>query len=149
MLSLILCDTLPKEFRITSLTFISSSSFPLHVLTQRMEFEEALCLYKKILDSYRSHINQCKLVDRDEAEYEPHVGTTLHNIGIVYLLNQRYDLACESLQKATAARASCLGERHMDYIVSCVDEDLSFRYSQHIWRLNHCTQSKTSHLFYF
>lgn len=93
---------------------------------KRMEFEEALCLYEKILDSYRSHINQCKLVDRDEAEYEPHVGTTLHNIGIVYLLNQRYDLACESLQKATAARASCLGEHHMDYISSVTQTGLAY-----------------------
>lgn len=95
-------------------------------LLQRTEFEEALSLYHKILCSYRSHINQCKLVDRDATKYEPHVGTTLHNIGIVYLLSQQYDIACEWLQKASTARASCLGFDHMDYIVSVSRTGLAY-----------------------
>jgi len=91
-----------------------------------MEFEEALCLFQKILASYESHINQCKLVNRDVVEYDSHMGTTQHNIGIVYLLNKRYDLACESLQKATATRASCLGQVNKHYISSLTRTGLAY-----------------------
>jgi len=93
---------------------------------KKMEFKEALSTYQKILDSYQSHINQCKLVNRAEAEYEPYVGTIMHNIGVIYLLNQQYDLACKSLREASDYRSSCIGKHHMDYISSISRTGLAY-----------------------
>lgn len=45
------------------------------------------------------------------------VGSTLHNMGIVYLRAEKYDKALNAFQKATRVRRGALGPSNVD--VSC------------------------------
>ena len=48
----------------------------------------------------------------------PHLGTVLHNMGIISLLGGGYEAAVEYFKRAVVIREVCLEEGHIDHAVS-------------------------------
>lgn len=93
------------------------------------EFEEAAALYKDIIAIYvnasekrkeenpRANSDQ-KKDELDETYFRSQVGTALHNLAIIYLLDENYNKALIFFQKAAETRRLCLGNEHADHVVS-------------------------------
>jgi len=54
----------------------------------------------------------------DTVEFKPYIGTALHNLGVLNLLNASYDEALSYFIRAVENRKGYLGEDHPHYIVS-------------------------------
>ena len=81
---------------------------------------------------YRALLNR---LDVDSDEYLSHEGIILHNIGIVYTLDDQYYRAIDKFKEAAKSRENCLDSFEMDYIVSALfflDEIFMFWEFRHL-----------------
>ena len=90
------------------------------------ELDEALELFEAVIVSYYNHIEELmgKSGDKTAAslmitDLKPHIGTALHNLGIVHMLRGEYERATGYLERAVTNRKSCCGEGHADHVVRC------------------------------
>jgi hypothetical protein len=92
------------------------------------DFDDALMLYEDIIFSYYRFFDE--VLKKSEAElleqnvtgkvsdFKPYIGAALHNIGMVHLLKGDHEAAFTHFERAVLNRAACLGNGHVDYVVS-------------------------------
>jgi hypothetical protein len=92
------------------------------------DFDDALMLYEDIIFSYYRFFDE--VLKKSEAElleqnmtgkvsdFKPYIGAALHNIGMVHLLKGDHEAAFTHFERAVLNRAACLGNGHVDYLVS-------------------------------
>jgi tetratricopeptide (TPR) repeat protein len=78
-------------------------------VSQAGRFEDALDIFQKILKGL-------EMKHGDEPNHV--IGSTLHNIGVLYLWMGQYQEAWESLNQAASVRIQCLSTDHPDIAVS-------------------------------
>jgi hypothetical protein len=84
------------------------------------DFSDALVMYESILDIYNNYAVENACSEHSIFQHKVYVATTLHNIGIIHLLNSNFQEAFTFFERATMIRASSLGVRHPDHIVSII-----------------------------
>ena len=87
--------------------------------------EETLALYEDILDRYNIYADELKQSGDTRsltilAQFQPYIGSVLHNIGVVLMLRGDFKQAFLFFDRAAASRESVLGRGHVDHLVSLV-----------------------------
>jgi hypothetical protein len=91
------------------------------------ELDEALVVYEKIILHLYDRIEEVmkgagststESITEQIKGFKPLIGTALHDLGVVHLVRGEHDKALNYFQRAATNRASCLGMRHLDHIVS-------------------------------
>lgn len=98
-------------------------------ITQNDELELAIELYEGIMFAYYSYfdgalkryeLRKGSSVGREVLDFRPFIGTALHNLGIVNLLQGDFGAALSFFHRAAENRKACLGRAHVDYVVSAI-----------------------------
>ena len=88
------------------------------------ELDDALALYEDIIDRYftfsEDHVKNISDPTSQQTltRFRPHIGSALHNIGIINMLRGDFDQAFKFLDRAVSNRTNDLGAGHPDHLAS-------------------------------
>jgi hypothetical protein len=92
------------------------------------DFDDALMLYEDIIFSYYRFFDEILKKSETElleqsmtgkvSDFKSYIGAALHNIGMVHMLKGDHEAAFTHFERAVLNRAACLGNGHVDYVVS-------------------------------
>jgi hypothetical protein len=86
-----------------------------------MLYEDIIFSYYRFFDGVLKK-SEAELLEQNMtgkvSDFKPYIGAALHNIGMVHLLKGDHEAAFTHFERAVLNRAACLGNGHVDYVVS-------------------------------